>query len=105
MSLILGLRIPWKSYLLKIRNYIGDYNIDLLKTDDDDNIDEYYNIISSNFLVPHITLPIRITSTSRTLIDNIYSNNLNFVHAVSGNRAVSISDHLPFGWYQRIISK
>ena len=36
----------------------------------DDNIDEYYNIISSNFLVPHITLTTRITSTSRSLIDN-----------------------------------
>ena len=64
---------------------LGDYNIDLLKTDDDYNIDEYYNIITSNFLVPRITLPTRITSTSRTLIDNIFSNNLNFVHAVSGN--------------------
>ena len=73
---------------------LGDYNIDLLKTDNDDNIDEYYNIISSNFLVPHITLPTRITSTSRTLIDNIFSNNLNFVHVVSGNLTVSISDHL-----------
>ena len=73
---------------------LGDYNIDVLKTDDD-NIDEYYNIISSNFLVPHITLPTRITSTSRTLIDNIFSNNLNFVHAVSGDLTVSISDHLP----------
>ena len=50
---------------------LGDFNIDLLKTDDDDNIDEYYNIISSN-----ITLPTRITSTSRTLIDNVFSNNL-----------------------------
>ena len=69
---------------------LGDYNIDLLKTDDDDNIDE-----SSNFLVPHITLSSRITSTSRTLIDNIFSNNLNFVHAVSGNLTVPISDHLP----------
>ena len=65
---------------------LGDFNIDLLKTDDDANIDEYYNIISSNFLVPHITLPTRITSTSRTLIDNIFSNN--FVHAVSGNLTV-----------------
>ena len=68
---------------------LGDYNIDLLKTDDDDNIDDYYNIISSNFLVLHITLPTRITYTSRTLIDNIFSNNLNFVHAVSGNLTVS----------------
>ena len=32
---------------------LGDYNIELLKTDDAYNIDEYYNIISSNFLVPH----------------------------------------------------
>ena len=64
---------------------LGDYNIDLLQTDIDANIDEYYNIISSNFLVTHITLPTRITSTSRTLIDNIFSNNQNFVHAVSGN--------------------
>ena len=46
---------------------------------------DYYNIISSNLQVPDITLPTRITSTSRTLIDNIFSNNLNFVHAVSGN--------------------
>ena len=45
--------------------------------------------------MPHITLPTRITSTLRTLIDNIFSNNLNFVHAVSRNLTVSISDHLP----------
>ena len=82
---------------------LGDYNIDILKTDDDDNINEYYNIISSNFLVPHITLPTTITSTSRSLIGNIFSNNLNFVHAVSGNINVTISDYLPFWWYQMII--
>ena len=85
---------------------LGDYNIDLLQTDVDVNIDDYYyNIISSNFLMPHITLPTRITSTSRTLIDNIFSNNQNFVHAVSGNLTVSIFDHIRFWWYQRIISK
>ena len=84
------------SFVNKKLYLLGDYNIDLVKTDDDDNIDEYYNIISSNFLVPHITLlPTRITSTSRTLIDNIFSNNQNFVHAVSGNLTVSVSDHLP----------
>ena len=83
------------SFVNKELYLLGDFNIDLLKTDDDANIDEFYNIISSNFLVPHITLPTRITSTSRTLTDNIFSNNLNFVHAVSGNLTVSISDHLP----------
>ena len=33
---------------------LGNYNIDLLQTDVDVSIDEYYNIISSNFLVPRI---------------------------------------------------
>ena len=103
MNLILCLRIYTLenlSFENKELYLLGDYNIDLLKTgnDDniDDNIDEYYNIISSNFLVPCITLPTRIKSTSRTLIDNVFSNNLNFVHAVSGNLTVSISDHLPY---------
>ena len=85
------------SFVNKELYFLRDFNIDLLKTDDDANIGEFYNIISSNFLVPHITLPTRITSTSRTLIDNVFSNNLNFVHAVSGNLTVSISGHLPFG--------
>ena len=67
------------SFVNKELYLLGDFNIDLLKTDDDANIDEFYNIISSNFIVPHITLPTRITST---LIDNIFTNNLNFVHAV-----------------------
>ena len=74
---------------------LGDFDIDLLKVDDDNKIDEFYNLISSNFLIPHITLPTRITATSRTLIDNIYSNNQNFANAISGNLTASISDHLP----------
>ena len=42
-----------------------------------------------------ITLPTRITSSSKTLIDNIFSNSLNFPGKISGNFTVSISDHLP----------
>ena len=48
-----------------------------------------------NLLVPHITLPTRRMGESSTLIDNIFSNNLNFSHAVSGNLTVSVSDQLP----------
>ena len=73
---------------------LGDFNIDLLKIDNENKIDELYNIISTNFLVPHVTLPTRITSKSATFIDNIFSNNFNFSHAVSGNLTVTISDHL-----------
>ena len=51
---------------------MGDFNIDLLKVDSDKNISNYYNIITANLFVPHITLPTRITSHSQTLIDNIF---------------------------------
>ena len=74
---------------------LGDFNIDLLKVDDQSKIDDFYNILCTHFLVPHITLPTRITSGSATLIDNIFSNNLDISGAVSGNLTVSISDHLP----------
>ena len=44
-------------------------------------------------LVPHITSPTRITSHSRTLIDNIFSTDIS-KNATSGNIVTSISDHL-----------
>ena len=74
---------------------LGDFNIDLLEIDSDENIDYYYNILISNLFVPHITLPTRITPRSKTLIDNIFSNDPNFTQGVSGNFTFSISDHLP----------
>ena len=73
---------------------LGDFNVDLLKIDDN-KIEEFYNVTYTNLLVQHITLPTRIKGESATLIDNIFSNNLNFSHEVSGNLTVSISDHLP----------
>ena len=72
---------------------ITAFNVDLLKIDDNNKIDEFYNIICTNLLVPHITLPTKIMGKSATLIENIFSNNLNFSHAVSGNLTVSISYH------------
>ena len=83
------------SYENKEFYLLGDFNLDLLQIDDESRIEDFYNIISSNFLVPHITIPTRITSTSKTLIDNIFSNNLEFQSTKSGNITVSISDHLP----------
>jgi len=67
----------------------GDFDLNLLQIDDENKIDDFYNIISSNLLVPHITIPTRITSTSKTLIDNIFSNNLDFSSTKSGNITVS----------------
>ena len=78
--------------------FLGDFNIDLLKIDDPSDggkIEDFYNLLCSHFLVPHINIPTRITSTSATLIDNIFSNNLDFTQSISRNLTVSISDHLP----------
>ena len=79
----------------KLVYLMGDFNLDLLQTENNDKIGEYYDILTSHLFVPHITLPTRITSTSKTLIDNIFSNDPNFSTGISGNFTFSISDHLP----------
>ena len=78
----------------KITYLCGDFNIDLLKIDTDENIKSFYSTLTSNLFVPHITLPTRITSHSQTLIDNIFSNDPDFEQGISGNFTFSISDHL-----------
>ena len=50
--------------------------------------------LSSNFLLPHIILPTRISKTS-TLIDNIFSNSTSSEEIESGDVTSTFSDHLP----------
>ena len=70
----------------------GDYNIDLLKMNSNEDFSTFYeNAISSGF-VPKITLPTRICDTTSTLIDNTYTNVLDKNHA-SGILVRPISDH------------
>ena len=47
-----------------------------------------------NSFVPLILQPTRVTSHFNTLIDNIFSNIID-PHIISGNLAVTISEHLP----------
>ena len=72
----------------------GDFNIDLMKTEDNTSTSNYLDTLTSNFFVPHIILPTRVTSKTSTLIDNIFSNSLNFMEGISGNLTICISDHL-----------
>ena len=72
---------------------LGDFNIDLLKYEKDHNTADFLDQMYSASLVPHITSPTRITSHSRTLIDNIFSTAIS-ENAISGNIVTSISDHL-----------
>ncbi|MCH2405870.1 MAG: reverse transcriptase family protein, partial [Nitrosopumilus sp.] len=43
---------------------------------------------------PHIIHPTRITSTTKTCIDKIFSNSANYDEGISGNLTVKLSDHL-----------
>ena len=48
----------------------------------------------SNFLFPLITLPTKVNTVKRTVIDNIFTNHLHPVMK-AGNLTVGISGHLP----------
>ena len=71
---------------------MGDFNIDILKYDNNSDSATFLDNMYSNFLLPYITAPSRITSHSKTLIDNIFSNIID-EEPVSGNITSTISDH------------
>ena len=75
-------------------------NIDLLKYEISDSI----NNLNSNFLLPLIFLPIRISKTS-TLIHNSFSNLTSLEEIESGNVTSTFSDHPQFIFYQIFFSK
>ena len=71
---------------------LGDFNADLLKYDQNSNISDFLDLMYSPLLLPHIFIPTRTTSSSATLIDNIFTNNYNSSF-VSGNLVNTLSDH------------
>ena len=72
---------------------LGDYNIDLLKYNDDNQVMSFLDILGSHLVNPQILLPTRVTEHSKTLIDNILSSPTES-GTISGNIIYSISDHL-----------
>lgn len=72
---------------------VGDFNIDLLKKESKTPVFDFYENMTSYFFSPFILQPTRITPHSKTLIDNIFFNALEF-QTFSGNLTVEISDHL-----------
>ena len=72
----------------------GDFNFDLLKISTHTETLMFFNKMTSNFLLPTITLPTKINTSNDILIDNIFTNQLN-PDIISGNLTVGISDHIP----------
>ena len=73
---------------------LGDFNIDLLKYELSDSINNFIDTLTSNFLLPLIILPTRIYKTS-VLIHSIFSNSTSLEETESGNVTSTFSDHLP----------
>ena len=82
---------------------LGDFNIGLLKYELSDSVNNFIDTLSSNFLLPHILLPTRISKTS-TLIDYIFSNST-LEETELGNATSILSDDLPNLFFQKISSE
>ena len=54
---------------------MGDFNMDLLKCETSSYSHDFLSSLQSCFLIPSIDKPMRVRSSSATLIDNIFVNN------------------------------
>ena len=73
---------------------MGDFNINLLTIESDKLVSNFYDLMTSRCFAPFILQPTRITEKSKTLIDNIFMNSLEY-DTFSGNLITLISDRLP----------
>ena len=72
---------------------MGDFNVNLINSNDDKNTSNFLDTMLSHSFLPFITTPTRITRNTKTLIDNIFYNKpLNDI--MSGNLSSIISDDL-----------
>ena len=72
---------------------MGDFNINLLNYNNDEDTTTFLDTIVSNSFSPIMTLPTRVGNTSETLIDNIVDNKP-LSDMIAGNLCSVISDHL-----------
>jgi hypothetical protein len=70
----------------------GDFNIDLLKTNTHIPTAGFLDMMISNGMIPQITLPTRLTHSTASLIDHIFTNSPNET-SIAGTITTDISDH------------
>lgn len=78
----------------KIIYICGDFNINLLNSEKHPETDDFLSTMYSMSLYPSITKPSRITSSSATLIDNIFTNDIQN-ESINGLFICDVTDHLP----------
>jgi exonuclease III len=86
----------------KLIYHTGDYNLDLIKSSTHSATNEFLNINYAHSLSPKINKPTRITSTTATLIDNLFSNHENDPNDFSVILPLDISDHMPIIYFKSI---
>ena len=79
----------------KIYYVMGDLNIDLLKSESCDYTRRFLEILFTSSYVPLVLRPTRITQHTATLIDNIFTNDIETIDSsINGIIFSDISDHL-----------
>ena len=80
----------------KICYLMGDFNIDLLKSESCDYSNRFLEILLSSSYIPLVLRPTRITQHTATLIDNIFTNDIETIDSSTNGIIFSdVSDHLP----------
>ena len=90
----LGKLLEQLSFENKPTLLMGDFNTDLLDYGKDNEITEFLDSMLSNFFLPQVLQPTRVTKNTKTIIDNIYLSN-SFGTTTSGNILTQIADHYP----------
>ena len=77
--------------------FAGDFNINLLKLNENDTYSNFFDTLISHSLYPLITLPTRFTRTNGTLIDNFFCKLCKSVlESTAGILTKRFSDHQPY---------
>ena len=75
---------------------LGDCNINILNYESHRLTGDFVDLLSSYSFLPLITHPTRITASSATLIDYIFTNHIeNLDHSTQGLLVTDVSDHYP----------
>ena len=78
----------------KLANIMGDYNTNLLNHDTHAPTAAFLNMMYSNGFIPLITRPAKSITRTKTLIDNILTNNINELKDnVQGIMTTDVSDY------------
>ena len=78
----------------------GDFNLDLLKLNENNIVSNFFDIITSQMFHPTITLPTRFSDKRCTLLDNFYCKySPGIMNSKTGILTNNISDHQPYILY------